>query len=304
MHRDAAAPFNSNKADIVLRSSDDVYFRVHRCLLAYASPFFDSMFDLPPPKVRSPDEEMYHGVEVITATEDSRVLDKLLRFCYPAPVDDPHLENAADIEGVLEAAVKYGMEGVEEKVRRTLLKPSIMNKELLHVFAIAHRFRYEREARAAATCFLQRPAPPEDSTTSKYISQDDLRNLAAYRTKCARAVLGLGNNLSWFQKNETYTFFRWWTNCCMCTQRADARFIMHGTFAREWLVEYMEETMAILQETPCATAVYQNARIALERAAGCASCRGKSEPHLSDFLKRFAEAVNEAVAGIPLGISL
>ncbi|KAH0836769.1 hypothetical protein J3R83DRAFT_8517 [Lanmaoa asiatica] len=299
MRRDAAAPFNSNKADIILRSSDDVYFRVYRCLLAFASPFFDSMFDLPRPQVRSARDETHHGLEVIPVTENSRVLDMLLRFCYPATVDDPRLSNTADIEGVLEAAVKYAMEEVEQSVRRTLLEPpSILEKEPLRIFAIAYRFRYEPEARAAAMCLLRQPAPPANPTTLKYISQGDLRNLAVYRSQCAHAVLALGNNLTWLQEKESYGFFRWWTNCCMCTHRADARFLMHGTYAREWWAEYMEETLAVLQETPCAAAVYQNVRIALERAGGCTFCRRKSQPYMSDFVQRFAEAVDEAVAGV------
>ena len=52
MRRDAAAPFDFNKADIIRRSSGDMYFCVYRCLLAFGPPFFDSMFDLPQPRVR------------------------------------------------------------------------------------------------------------------------------------------------------------------------------------------------------------------------------------------------------------
>lgn len=298
MRRDAPPPFNSNKADIILRSSDDVYFRVYRCLLAFASPFFDSMFDLPRPQVRSADEEMHHGLEVIPVTENGRVLDMLLRFCYPAAIDDPRLGNAVDVEAVLEAAVKYGMEEVEQRVRRTLLEPSILEKEPLHIFSIAYRFRYEPEATAAATYLLRQPAPPANSTTLKYINQGDLQNLADHRAQCARAALALGNNLAWLQQKESYGFFKWWTNCCMCTQRADTRFLMHGAYAREWWAEYMEETLAILQETPCANAVHQNVRKALERAGGCTFCRRKSQPYMSDFVQRFAEAVDEAVAAV------
>lgn len=298
MRKDAPVPFNSNKADIIPRSSDDVYFRVYRCLLAFASPFFDSMFDLPQPQVRSTEEEMLHGLEVIPATENGRVLDMLLRFCYPATVDDPRLENAVDIEGVVEAAVKYGMEEVERKVRRTLLEPSILEKATPHVFSIAYRFHYGAEATAAATCLLRQPAPPADPTTLKYISRAQLQNLAVYRAQCAHAVLALGNNLSWLQRKESYGFFKWWTNCCMCTKQADARFLMHGAYAREWWAEYMVETLAILQETPCATVVYQNVQKALERAGGCTFCRQKSQHYMSDFVQRFAEAIDEAVAGV------
>ncbi|KAG9313117.1 hypothetical protein JVU11DRAFT_6567 [Chiua virens] len=301
MRRDAPAPFNSNKADIILRSSDDVYFQVYSCLLGFASPFFDSMFDLPQPQARNVHEEMHYGLPVIPVTESSRVLNMLLRFCYPPTVGDPHLKNAGDIEVVLEAAIKYGMEEVEERVRRTLVESSILEKEPLHVYGIAHRFRYAEETRVAATWLLRRPSPPTISAT--HARQSDLRHLATYRTKCAHAVLALGNNLAWLQQRASYGFFKWWTNCCMCTQRADTRFLMHGTYAREWWAEYMEETLAVLQETPCAAAVHQNVQKALERAGGCAFCRRKSQPYMSDFVERFAEAVNEAVAGVSASVS-
>ncbi|KIJ65527.1 hypothetical protein HYDPIDRAFT_27528 [Hydnomerulius pinastri MD-312] len=303
MRRDARTPFNTRRADIILRSSDNVYFRVYRCLLAFASPFFDSMFDLPRPHTRSADQELVDNLEVIPVSEGSQILDMLLRFCYPATVDDPKLETTADIEGVLEAAVKYAMEEVEQRVRRTLLDPRFLEKEPLRIFAIAYRFRFESEARAAAICLLRHPTPPNSPSALRYIDHNDLQKLAAYRSKCAQAVQALGSSLTWLQQKQSYGFYKWWTNCCMCPQRADARYLMDGTYAREWWAEYMDETLAALQETPCSSAVIKNVPKALERASDCPSCLKRAQAYVADFTRSFAQEVDRAVAAVPLGIA-
>ncbi|KAF9240595.1 hypothetical protein BU15DRAFT_61275 [Melanogaster broomeanus] len=298
MRREARAPFNTTKADIILRSSDNVYFRVYRCLLAFASPFFDSMFDLPRPRMHSADQEMLGGLEVIPVTECSRVLEMLLRFCYPATVDDPVMETTADIEGVLEAAVKYGMEEVEQRVRGMLLDAKFLEKEPLRVFTVAYRFRYESEAKAAAICLLSQPTPHDITWAQRYISHDDLEKLAIHRSKSAQAVQELGHNLAWLQKKHSYAFYKWWTNCCMCAQRADVRYLMHGAYAREWWAEYMDETLATLQETPCSSAAFKGVPKALQRVGDCMSCRRRSHAYLTDFARSFAEAIDEVVAGV------
>ena len=122
----------------------------------------------------------------------------------------------------MEAAVKYGMEEVEWRARRTLFERSILEKEPLHVSAVAYRFRYEAEARAAVTCLLRQPTPPAKSTTLKYISQGDLRNLSVYHTKCPHAVLAIGNSLTWLQQKESHGFLEWWTNS-VCARNGQTR---------------------------------------------------------------------------------
>ena len=41
------SPFDKLNADLVIRSSDNIDFRVFRSLLSFASSFFDGMFTLP-----------------------------------------------------------------------------------------------------------------------------------------------------------------------------------------------------------------------------------------------------------------
>ncbi|KAI6101550.1 hypothetical protein EV401DRAFT_792944 [Pisolithus croceorrhizus] len=55
----APSPFDHVKADVILRSSDDIDFRVFKSFLSLASPFFETLFDLP-----QPSEEMNTDVEI------------------------------------------------------------------------------------------------------------------------------------------------------------------------------------------------------------------------------------------------
>ena len=103
----AAAPFDHAKADIILRSSDNIDFRVFKLFLSLASPFFETLFDIPQPTEENGDQEIKDGLVVVPVAEGSKTLDALLRFCYPCTLaDDPKLEVLKDAMDVLEAARK------------------------------------------------------------------------------------------------------------------------------------------------------------------------------------------------------
>ena len=53
--RNAPAPFDDHAADLILRSSDDVDFRVHRLVLILASSTLQSLFTIPQPTSAAPD---------------------------------------------------------------------------------------------------------------------------------------------------------------------------------------------------------------------------------------------------------
>ncbi|KAJ7746532.1 hypothetical protein B0H14DRAFT_2348511, partial [Mycena olivaceomarginata] len=66
--------FDCPDEDLVLGSAEGVDFRVHRAILATASPFFRTMLSLP-------QMDDHPGVSpVVPVTETAPVLDRLLRF--------------------------------------------------------------------------------------------------------------------------------------------------------------------------------------------------------------------------------
>lgn len=140
----APSPFDKPSADTILRASDHVDFRVRRAILIEASPFFEDLFSLPQPQIDS----LRIEPEPIAMPESSRVLNILLRLCYPLEDRIPSDLQLEDARAVLEAAVKYDI--------RTAIKPmcsslrDFAQEQPLHVYAIACILRLESEARHAA----------------------------------------------------------------------------------------------------------------------------------------------------------
>lgn len=72
-------PSDLSDANFVIRSSDFVNFKVHKDVLAVASPFFKDLLSLHQP----PDSESVDGLPVVQLTEDSELLSTLVSILYP-----------------------------------------------------------------------------------------------------------------------------------------------------------------------------------------------------------------------------
>jgi hypothetical protein len=72
-------------ADLIIRSSDLVDFRVHMSLLALTSPIFKDLLSLPQPS----DSESVDGLPVVQLFEDSELLNSLVSMLYPVPTVIP-----------------------------------------------------------------------------------------------------------------------------------------------------------------------------------------------------------------------
>lgn len=304
MPSEAKAPFNNANADIILCSSDNIYFRVFRCMLALTSPFFEAMFDLPQPRRNHSNSEMSDGLDVIQVSENSKTLDMLLRFCYPAAVRDPGLEDMNDVEEVLEAAMKYGMEDVEERVKKAMVAPSHLESNPMHILAIACRFGLEPEARTAARYSLHHTAPTHDTLSAACLPNNVIQGLVAYRSRCSKAARTLCDSLGWLEQSQTHSFYEWWTNCCPCNSKADVRYLTHGTYPRDWWADYMDETSVALEESPCGAALTKNLAKAIARANSCPSCRRRAQDQMVHFTGTFARELNRVITEITLDIAI
>ena len=66
-------------ANIIIRSSDLVDFRVHKPTLAMASPVFKDILSLPQPS----DSEIVDGLPMVKLSEGSELLNSLISILYP-----------------------------------------------------------------------------------------------------------------------------------------------------------------------------------------------------------------------------
>lgn len=169
-------PFTEPTADIVLCSSNNVLFRLHKIILSLASEFFRDMLSLPQPESTpstsrdcSAISEL-DGIPVLHVSESSDVLERLFRLCYP--IDDPVLETIGEVSSTLEAAMKYQMAEAFKITKRRLLTLAPMDP--LRVYAVACRFGLEEEASAAAAEVLKQ------KTQDRYVEELEELPIGAY----------------------------------------------------------------------------------------------------------------------------
>ena len=72
-------PLEVPEANLIIRSSDLVDFRVHKPVLAMTSPFFKDLLSLPQPS----DSETADGLPVVRLPESSELLNSLVSMLYP-----------------------------------------------------------------------------------------------------------------------------------------------------------------------------------------------------------------------------
>ncbi|KAI0658541.1 hypothetical protein C8Q70DRAFT_917326, partial [Cubamyces menziesii] len=144
----------SPTADVILRSSDAVDFRLHSALLSLASPVFRQMLEdrlaerTPGPPAKDSTAVCYG---VIFVPEDSATLAALLSHVYPLTRPSPPSFSA--LKSLLAAAYKYDIAPLISSLRLALL--SYLPSDALRVFAVAHRFNLPAIRAAAAKALLR-----------------------------------------------------------------------------------------------------------------------------------------------------
>lgn len=206
--------FNAPDADLILLSSDDIEFRVHRCILAAASPFFRDMFTLPQPQSTKSDDA---PVPVIPVSELNHTIDALLGFVYP--VQDPPILTLDELNPVLAAAFKYDFSSVISTLRKILITPHFLESSPTRVFAIASRYELEPEAQLASRYTLNinvLDCPLSDDL--KHItahSYHRLLDLHRRRAAAAQELLKVPEEVKCMQCNghgpiSTFSPPKWW----------------------------------------------------------------------------------------------
>ena len=79
-------PFDVPDAKLIIRSSDNIDFRVHKSLLVMASPFFKDLLSLRQPS----DGEIVDGLPVVQLPEGSELLNSLFSILYPVTTVMPN----------------------------------------------------------------------------------------------------------------------------------------------------------------------------------------------------------------------
>ncbi|KAH9017246.1 hypothetical protein EDB85DRAFT_2096544 [Lactarius pseudohatsudake] len=144
-----------SQADIIVRSSDHVDFRIHKLILATSSPVFKDMFSLSQPS----NNEAVDELPVIQLSEDAELVRALITALYPIPFEIP--ASYDKILALLAAAQKYDMGTVHSvltHIRGSLAlqdSPFIFRENAFLAYSVARRYGLRKEAIQAARLTLK-----------------------------------------------------------------------------------------------------------------------------------------------------
>ncbi|TDL26732.1 hypothetical protein BD410DRAFT_532423 [Rickenella mellea] len=155
-------PFTESnpRADLILETADGDRFFVVKAILIQASPVFETMLSLPQPTVsEDPNEQEFDGdLPVVKVTEKSSALDTLLRISYPIRSPQLNSVDLTEIGDVLQAALKYDVDGAVFEIRNALNAPRFRDPiNALAVFVMAYRNGWKEDAQRAARDTLKGP---------------------------------------------------------------------------------------------------------------------------------------------------
>ena len=178
-------------ADIVLRSSDLVDFRIHRSVLVASSPFFRDMLSLPQPQNDAASE----ALPVVHLSEDAETLNSLVSMLYPVAPEIPPCGD--DILALLAAATKYDMDAVQSFIRAEVSRKKLpFATEAFRMYAVAYSKRLEPEMATAARNTLGYPLTFEYLDCAlRSFEGGALRDLADFRL---RSIGNFSSNLRSF----------------------------------------------------------------------------------------------------------
>ena len=145
---------NIPDANIILRSSDQVNFYVHRSLLSMSSPFFKDLLSLPQP----PSDGLVDGLPVIEVPEDAGLLNNLVSLLYPIRRVKP--SSYEKVFALLSACQKYDMISIQSYIRDEVKLgrfPAPVRAQAFGAYAIASSMDLVPEMEHAARLTIGQP---------------------------------------------------------------------------------------------------------------------------------------------------
>ncbi|KDQ50454.1 hypothetical protein JAAARDRAFT_710831 [Jaapia argillacea MUCL 33604] len=294
----AAKPFDDPDADVIIRSSDDVDFRLYKLLLSLSSPVFRAMFDLPQPTLG----DWKDGLPVVRLSEDSKTLFNLLLPIFPWGI--PQFDTVQEWHLVLEAGEKYQMDGPRVAAGKALTGSKFIETQSLGVYALAIRFNLEELARIAAASTLLHNIPGLYSDELDGIRATALHRLIVYHQECGRKAADLivcpkGVPVGSIWNGE-------WFRCSKCEESHLIASVTNTAFcspsrARRWWTEFLSDVEAKLKERPCPETLRDSIPTASSMEGfGCAACRVRALADTAKLMEGLMPQVSRAIDSVGL----
>jgi len=181
-------------ADLILRSSDQVSFRVHKSVLAMSSPFFKDLLSLPQPT----HDEVVDGLPVVQVPEDADLLNSLVSLLYPICRVKPGPYEKVFV--LLSACHKYDMVSLQSFIRDEVKRrnfPAPVKAQAFRAYAIASSMRLVPEMDDASRLTIGQPMKFESfGEELRLLTGQSLHDLVRYHVayKLANTKRVRGNN--------------------------------------------------------------------------------------------------------------
>ncbi|KIN96748.1 hypothetical protein M404DRAFT_927412 [Pisolithus tinctorius Marx 270] len=289
----ASWPFDDPNAEVILRSSDNVDFRVFRCNLSLASPVFKDMFTLGAP-VHGEHPPNPSSLPVVPLSETGSALDALLRLIYP--LTTPKLDSVGDIKALVAAVVKYDL--IEPAIYRAtnLIIRQYLQSSPVSLYAIACLCGWRNLAERAARETLK---IKDFGRVRTYVAEledmsaGDYYRLLDYHRACATAAhttdiqteLHIAFPLLRSEVGEDIDIPALLCNCPM------------HVLSHQWFHEYMTVTREGLLRRPDPSTVKDRSFLGvLEGTTVCS----RMALHLDQISDIYARAVDGAISKVKL----
>ncbi|KAI0255769.1 hypothetical protein BJV78DRAFT_1173189 [Lactifluus subvellereus] len=317
----ANAPFDDTRADVILRSSDGVDFRVFKIILSLASPIFADMFSIPQPVPNGSHAEP----PVVTLSEDSKTLDFVLRHLYP--VEHPKEIELRDACTLIEFARKYQVKVLGHVVARSLT--DAIESDPTGVYAIAVTYGEADIAIKAARSSLKRPISHLKPSQLQCATAVLYGELIQYHIACGEAASAVTSQREWFpceidgyewcpvgSPEDRYQYADPMIPICKTCVTQDVIWAQHDTcdldrFSFEYAMKrygprcvwnYLHRSALVLARHPTAEAVATEAFLMV--SLDCPNCPSGTRKDMLEFIEIFATEIENAVEGVPLPNSL
>ncbi|KAJ7925391.1 hypothetical protein B0H13DRAFT_1975184 [Mycena leptocephala] len=325
--RDAGPPFDDDDADMILRSSDLVDFRVHKLFLVKASLVFRDMISLhargplssssSSPNVTYPDALSPTGLPIVPLPDEpAPAVDMLLRFCYIPLIPTP--STLSDIELALHLGSKFLMPHILSAAKSSILAQ--MESGVLpanRVFALGWLHRQRDIVLAAASHpsrepLLAGPPYPEYELIPALV----LHKLFAFRhqARTLAATSAPCGDFSWITRPHIELFIEVYPDepapRCKCPatrfHEPEADFPGFPTQAElgaerglvDWFWAFLRAGLAKMAKATVQEAmdVVKDPALAapgIEAAHGCTVCETRAGPALADFGVAWARVIDD-----------
>lgn len=274
----APPPFDAPDADIIIRSSDNIDFRVHGVILKLWSPWWSDVLG----SVNST------NVPIISVDEDAQTTCHLLRYVYPQ--QDTKLPTLEVALNVLQAARKYTIVAALKDAKKAVAEYA--HASPLATYDAAERLQMAGEMRVAATASLTHgPLEDIDDPVLESMRASPYRHLLLYHRRCAKAATAPLDNLLWM--SDIAAKQGWHPVWAACPNLACHK---SGGFA-QWFWGFLRAVRETLARAPCALSLENLALVeeTVRAARSCEICSSSVRQDLQKFNALLKERVERDV---------